>query len=178
MTTYYKDVLQKLDPNSIEIQIKIFAVDSNTNFLSLNLDSIPAIENFLNEVKAAHVRRVALKIPVVSVTINWAEGYSDYVDHYPKTFKSIRDANNFIAAHSDKFPKNGGYDKHNFTVMWADDFENGEGGYTGRLDCKHPSCRNSDIKIGEHISEYMEYLIGEGNDTDGSAQKLLDGYQL
>jgi hypothetical protein len=51
-------------------------------------------------------------------TIKWAEGYPEYIDLLPKTFKSFKQANKFIEDNVDI--EDGGYDKH--SVEWKFNF--------------------------------------------------------
>jgi len=110
------------------------------------------------------INKMPAKFPVKKVTIHWAEGAIAYGDQYPMDFPSIKAASDHIKAAAHNFPKDGGYDKHKFTVEWDHMDEDGTPStYTGRLDCKHYSCPDSDLDIAAHIKELQEWYLDQEN---------------
>ena len=59
----------------------------------------------------------------------------------------------FMLANLSTFPAGGGYDKHDFTVVFAD----GET-YEGRLDAK---ANGDDCDVQAHIRDYVRFLAGQ-----------------
>ena len=93
-------------------------------------------------------------IPVTKIIITRAEGPCDLCGK-PKTFKTFEGASAWLNRQGYTFPKTGGYDKHDFTVIWAD----GET-YNGRLDCKHPDCDDNDLDVFGHMLSFLEWNAG------------------
>lgn len=93
-------------------------------------------------------------IPVKQITITRAEGPYEKCGK-PKTFASFVAATDWMIRECETFPKDGGYDKHDFTV----EFEDGET-YSGRMDCKHYSCSNNDLDVRYHILSFCEWMGG------------------
>lgn len=96
------------------------------------------------------------KVQVKEILLSRAEGpcklcYQDQSFPGPD-FTAV---NVFLLGASNTFPKNGGYDKHDYKVI----FENGEI-FEGRLDCKHFSCSDNDLNLHKHIKEYCEWCAG------------------
>jgi hypothetical protein len=97
------------------------------------------------------------KIAAVKITINRAEGPTDLC-RKPQTFEGSRcwtAANAWLMGQSETFPAEGGYDKHDFTVEFAD----GES-YSGRLDCKASDCEDADLNVGAHVRDFIEFMAG------------------
>lgn len=171
MTTYYTSQLSRLNPSE-PIRIQLAGTES-TNWLNLNLDSIEAIEALLTKVKAARIKAITPLIPVKSITIHYAEGKN--CELYPQTFKSFNEVNNMLMFTSYQFPENGGYDKHNFTVIWDDDSKTE---FKGRLDCKHNACINNDLDMAKHIRDWLNHLINSGDSQTDEARNLLNNFQF
>ncbi len=93
-------------------------------------------------------------VPVKKIVITRVEGPIKLCDR-PMEFKDFNSASAWLASQSPTFPKDGGYDKHDFTV----EFEDGET-YSGRLDCMHFSCRNADLDVKRHIVSHCEWMSG------------------
>lgn len=93
-----------------------------------------------------------MTIPIKSITITRAEG-PRYCNMSPVQFTNFDDARKWLIVQP--FPKNGSYDKTDFTIEWED----GET-YDGRLDCKHITCRGNDLDIQQHVIEYSKYCAG------------------
>lgn len=92
------------------------------------------------------------------ITITRAEGPSALC-RKPKTFEGPdcwTAARKWLFSQSTTFPKEGGYDKHDFVVTFAD----GET-YEGRLDCKHPTCSDPGLNVGAHMLSFLRFYAGE-----------------
>lgn len=85
------------------------------------------------------------KIALDSITIVRCEGPIKLCG-IPYIFKTWESANNWLMSQAYTFPKDGGYDKHDFKIIFAD----GET-YEGRLDCKALNCKNNDLDIKAHV---------------------------
>lgn len=121
------------------------------------------------EVKPAEPEQTpSKKIGVRSITITRGEGPIDLCDK-PRTFASWGDAETWLRSQGHTFPKDGTYDKHNFIVT----FEDAET-WEGRLDCKHPSCRDNDLDVKEHIRSLCEWHGGVARHPWCGAQKYAE----
>lgn len=89
---------------------------------------------------------------VKEIIITRAEG-SSYLCGIPKYFNSFQSASNWLKSQAYSFPKTGGYDKHDFKIVFID----GET-YSGRLDCKHFTCSDNDLDLFNHVSSFMRYM--------------------
>jgi len=118
------------------------------------------------QVSAAPKREL---IPVKEITITRREG-PRYKLGIVRTYHSFNDAHLGLLNESYDFPASGGYDKHDFTITWAD----GET-YEGRLDCKHPSCTNNDLSINNHIKEMALFVTGKAKPTH-LTERQYQGY--
>lgn len=129
----------------------------NTFSINITTQTEDEIKMIIDSVyKSLKIKRTENKIEVKKVTIEWSEGKVKYCDQYPKEFNSIDEVNEHLMANCHRFPRGGGYDKHKFIVEWND----GED-YTGRLDCKHPSCDNNDLDLRKHIVDFIMWHSGE-----------------
>jgi len=93
------------------------------------------------------------KTAAVCITITRAEGPT----HLCKTrvFAGLdcwEKSRAFMRANLDTFPASGGYDKHDFTVVFGD----GET-YEGRLDAK---ANGEDCDVQAHVRDYVRFLAG------------------
>jgi hypothetical protein len=89
------------------------------------------------------------------IVINWSESC---VSFDGATFGSFELANEAINLIAEDAPKNGAYDKTNFSI-----FVNGESVYTGRIDVQHKEYKDNDFKgIAEHIDGYMIHIENDG----------------
>lgn len=93
-------------------------------------------------------------IPVKKIIITRGEGPTALCGK-PHEFATFKLANTWLRWQSSTFPAKGGYDKHDFMII----FEDGEE-YSGRLDCKHHSCENNDLDIREHILSFVRWNAG------------------
>lgn len=94
----------------------------------------------------------------IKIQITRAEGPTHLCDA-PETFEGDscwKKARAWLWLWSHTFPRNGGYDKHDFTVT----FEDGET-YEGRLDCKHFSCDDNDLDVAKHVRWHLEFMAGQ-----------------
>jgi len=93
------------------------------------------------------------------ITITRAEGPTALCGK-PRTFEGPDcwgEARRWLFSQSTTFPKHGGYDKHDFSVTFADGYV-----YEGRLDCKHPVCGPSaDLNVGTHMRDFLRFYAGE-----------------
>lgn len=64
-------------------------------------------------------------------------------------------ANDWLHYQEETYPKDGCYDKHDFTIVFQDGEE-----YEGRLDCKHSSCPDPDLDVARHVREFVEFHAG------------------
>lgn len=64
-------------------------------------------------------------------------------------------AGRWLSSQSDTYPRNGGYDKHDFKVVFADGYE-----YEGRLDCKHRDCDDADLDVRAHVRDFISFYAG------------------
>jgi hypothetical protein len=91
------------------------------------------------------------------ITITRAEGPSALCGK-PRTFEGpdCWDASRkWLFSQCHTFPAQGGYDKHDFCVTFAD----GET-YEGRLDCKHASCGENDLNVASHMRSFLRFYAG------------------
>jgi len=93
-------------------------------------------------------------IPIKSITITRAEGPNRLCGK-PHVFDSYAAASTWLLSQSNTFPASGGYDKHDFTVI----FEDGET-YSGRLDCKAYSCPDNDLDVYKHMLDLARWMSG------------------
>ena len=99
----------------------------------------------------------AAKIQAVKISIKRAEGPRALCRRLVEFVGADcwEQANEWLLAMSPTFPASGGYDKHDFTIEWA----NGET-YFGRLDCKAESCDENDLDVAAHIRSEVEFVAG------------------
>jgi len=90
------------------------------------------------------------KFKVQKVEVIRAEGLTNLCGH-KKEFGSVSEANSWLLSQTNTLPKDGGYDKHDFTIT----FEDGET-YDGCLDCKHHSCEHSDLDVRKHVVDHLQ----------------------
>ena len=93
-------------------------------------------------------------VRVVKVTINRAEGPRALCG-LSYDFDSFEKASEWLRSRSHTYPQNGGYDKHDFWVLFADGEE-----YAGRLDCKGARCPDNDLDVKQHMVEHLTYVSG------------------
>ncbi len=96
------------------------------------------------------------KIQAVKISIKRAEG-PRALCHRAMEFVGDdcwEQANEWLLAMSPTFPSSG-YDKHDFTITWA----NGET-YFGRLDCKTEGCDGNDLDVADHVRSEAEFIAG------------------
>lgn len=85
-----------------------------------------------------------------SITITRAEGPSHLCD-IPQHAESWTAANHILLSNAGSAPKGGGYDKHDFKVV----FENGVE-YTGRYDLQH---REEDpCDLAGHVRQFLQWI--------------------
>lgn len=113
-----------------------------------------------------------MTVAIVEVKVQRAEGPSSdcgIMHVYP----SLSEANAKLKQWSLTAPKNGGYDKCDFFVKWADGVE-----YSGCYDLKHFSVDTPNI--GAQMEGFFEFLTGEHRPahfrTEDEYQALLNGY--
>jgi hypothetical protein len=97
---------------------------------------------------------------VKEITITRAEGPYDLCG-IPKYFNSFESATHWLRSEAYSFPETGGYDKHDFKVVFMDNET-----YSGRLDCKHHICLDNDLDILEHVKGFMRYMSNNWNITE------------
>ena len=99
----------------------------------------------------------ASKIQTIKITIKRVEGPVALCNR-PTEFTGAdcwEQANEWLLTMSPTFPASGGYDKHDFTIEWAD----GET-YFGRLDCKAETCKEPDLDVAQHVRDAVEFIAG------------------
>jgi hypothetical protein len=92
------------------------------------------------------------------ITITRAEGPTALC-RVPRTFDGPdcwADARIWLFSQSTTFPAEGGYDKHDFSVTFADGYV-----YEGRLDCKHPTCSEPDLNVAAHVRGFLRFYASE-----------------
>ena len=107
------------------------------------------------------------------IVIERAEGLHELC--VTRTFKTFADANAWLLGNSETYPKNGSYDKHDFTVI----FTNGQK-YEGRLDCQHASMPDPDLSVNKHMIEHLNWLSGRTQNPhcgETEYQKLMTQYE-
>jgi hypothetical protein len=96
------------------------------------------------------------KIKVESITVNRIEGKSVSAIPRELTVDNWRMAELFIGAHAATSPRKGeGYDKTDFTIVYADGFE-----YSGRIDLNFHMIRKED-NLEKHVKANLEYIQSE-----------------
>lgn len=75
-------------------------------------------------------------------------------------------ASKWLNSQSYSFPRGGGYDKHDFQVVFAD----GET-YEGRLDCQHSLCSDPDLDVAKHVYDFVTFLAGQKRPPHESEQE-------
>lgn len=91
------------------------------------------------------------KTPAIKITIIRAEGPAALCGT-PQIFEGTdcwEQARRYLVSQGDTFPQHGGYDKHDFEVVFAD----GET-WEGRLDCQHPECEDPDLDVAQHVYHF------------------------
>ena len=94
------------------------------------------------------------RFEVQFIEITRAEGPHNLCD-ITKAFRTFDDANEWLLEQSETFPKGGGYDKHDFKVVYSNGVE-----YKGRLDCQHPSEIDSDLDVAKHMRDFLFWYAG------------------
>lgn len=116
-------------------------------------------------------------IQAAKITITRAEGPTALCG-ISQTFEGPdcwAEANRYLHRMSISFPKEGGYDKHDFRVEFAD----GET-WDGRLDCKHFSCEGSDLDVAKHVAGFARFYAGlacPSHMTEEKYRKVLSHYE-
>ena len=93
-------------------------------------------------------------IQVKSITITRAEGLIEECDK-PVTVSSFQEAQAVLTKWGHTAPKNGGYDKVDFSVVWQD----GEH-YNGRYDMVYGGRESDEATLASHIHDYLTFLSG------------------
>ena len=114
-------------------------------------------------------------IKVKEVIIKGAEGYTEIVKHYPKTFPSIAAAERELRSNAQRAPDSGGYDKHDIEIVWEDGHT-----YKGRWDVKALTCSDHDTDIGKHIRRFANYQIDNSDNLMEKKdwQEFLERYEV
>lgn len=97
--------------------------------------------------------------PVTFATLYRAEGPIELCDKKPREYhgeNAVRDLNRQLRANAYTAPKNGGYDKHDFSLR----FMTGDT-YAGRYDLKHASHGMADVL--EHVRDALQFYAGESD---------------
>ena len=118
------------------------------------------------------------KINLESITIHWAEGKNSNYDKFPKTYSSYVATNEALKPIYYDIVSDGlgGYNKVKFSVL----FEDGQT-YDGRLTIyeKGDNPIKTNNTIGEHIKQYLNWIIGNENLTNKTeAIEFLNNYNL
>ncbi|WP_323016439.1 hypothetical protein [Castellaniella sp.] len=96
-------------------------------------------------------------VRVKEITFTFKEGLTYTCNALPLTVRSWAQANALLHTWSDTAPKNGGYDKVDFSVTWSDA---SEPAYKGRYDLKHWECPGEQCDLAAHVREYLEFYAG------------------
>jgi len=107
-------------------------------------------------ISAQQSEQATEKIPVMEITIVRLEGPSYLCDIENKTY-SFKEANELLKEMSKKAPRTVGYDKTNFSIVFAD----GEK-YEGRIDLMHYTIeKNSrEQNVEQHIHDHLSFYNG------------------
>lgn len=92
------------------------------------------------------------KIAVTKIEITRCEGRTALCGK-KRTFKTFASCALWLKSQASTFPKSGGYDKHDFTVAFADGRT-----YSGRFDAKP----DSDFHLGRRIAQCRAYYVRQG----------------
>jgi hypothetical protein len=111
---------------------------------------------------------------VKEITITRAEGPCALCDK-PKYFDSFQSAKSYLIGRSSSFPSTGGYDKHDFKIVFVDGEE-----YSGRLDCKAYSCPDNDLDVFEHVRSFQVWHAKNNEDPEivKKCQDFINRYLL
>ncbi len=104
------------------------------------------------------------------ITITRVEGPATLCGR-PRGFKGPdcwSTASAWLLRKSSTFPTQGGYDKHAFSVTFADGYV-----YEGRLDCKHSTCPDPDLNVAAHVQSFIMFYAGNRR----PAHMTTDRYQ-
>jgi hypothetical protein len=121
------------------------------------------------------------RVPAIKITIERVEGMAH--ECVAKTAHTWAAANQILREWSTTAPKNGGYDKCDFTII----FENGQQ-YTGRYDLMH--WERAEPSLEGHVAAFIGYCAGirrpawmnddqwrqacRDNDKDGTTEAYLN----
>lgn len=95
----------------------------------------------------------------MKITLHRAEGPSDQC--VKKEFNSFNEANFQLQIWGNTAPKNGGYDKVDFTVDFGFTDDNGEPvEYSGRFDMVYSGLNDSGENLQGQIKNYLKFLGG------------------
>lgn len=111
-------------------------------------------------------------IPATKICIIRSEGPTELCNK-PMLFTGPRcwtAARAWLFGQSETFPANGCYDKHDFTVEFAD----GER-YSGTLDCKASDCDYADLDVAQHVRTALIYMSSAGREE---ADTFLRTYEI
>ncbi len=89
--------------------------------------------------------------PIKEIAITRLEGLSEVCD-IRRTASSFKEAKAILKLNARSAPKEGGYDKHRFTIIW----QNGDE-WTGRYDLKHLS--KDSCCLATHVRGYIEWYL-------------------
>jgi len=114
---------------------------------------------------------------VKEITITRADGPAALCNK-PKYFDSFESVSSWLMRESGSFPKTGGYDKHDFKIVFVD----GET-YEGRLDCKHHECPDNDLNLLQHVLTFCKFYAGKmdvlpDHLTKEDYRRLMDNYGM
>ena len=122
------------------------------------------------------------KIPMKSITIDWAEGDIEYSKQFPKKYTTWESANDAIIPIYNDFANSeykGGYNKVRFTIIFDDGNK-----YEGTLYVsmkKDIPMFNGNV-LGKHIKSWYDYLLSEESGSSENDKKevkeLLNKYDL
>ncbi|CAG9229846.1 hypothetical protein PSP6_540001 [Paraburkholderia tropica] len=138
---------------------------------------------------AQEVAETTQKIAVTKITVTRGEGPSDTC-RKPETVATYDEANSILWRWSNTAPKNGGYDKCDFVIVFADGSE-----YRGRYDLKHWSDETANLaghvqglalfytgrETPAHMTQerHQGFLKSEqARETTAAYQKLIDAYDI
>lgn len=94
---------------------------------------------------------------VRKVTLFRAEGPTALCDSKPRVYEgenALRDAHRQLAYNAATAPKNGGYDKHDFSIEWTTGDQ-----YNGRYDLVHSSLGLPDLL--QHVRGSLQFVTGD-----------------
>ena len=128
--------------------------------------STEALELIQEALKPEVDRNEDGKVKMEKIVLIWAEGWYHQEDvsftSWDKFNATLREISHNQCGQ--------GYDKVKFQIVWADGEE-----YTGRCDVQ---ADGTDTNIGEHVLEFLNYLIVSPAEDGNGCQEFINTYEI